>query len=122
MVNVCLTSLKEFSRSLVDAIKAIYTYSSAMVIYSDGDTEPFQILTGVLQGGTLAPFLFIIVLDYIMWHALKDIHQTTGIILEKREETTLPWSNALYDLEFIDDVALLAETLLLHIEDASKTT
>ena len=37
-----------------------------MVRSPDGDTPFFDITTGVLQGDTLAPYLFIIYLDYIM--------------------------------------------------------
>ena len=32
----------------------------------DGDAEYFDIVAGVLQGDTLAPYLFIICLDYIL--------------------------------------------------------
>ena len=70
---------------IIDAIKAIYTDSSALVISTDGDTEPFEILAGVLQGDTLAPFLFIVVVDYIMRHALKDTNHSTGIVIERRK-------------------------------------
>ena len=37
----------------------------ARVLSSDG-TEPFQVTSGVLQGDTLAPYLFIIVVDYAL--------------------------------------------------------
>ena len=32
----------------------------------DGDTDYFDIVAGVLQGYTLAPYLFIICLDYVL--------------------------------------------------------
>ena len=32
----------------------------------DGDTDFFDIVAGVLQGDTLAPYLFITCLDYIL--------------------------------------------------------
>ena len=32
----------------------------------DGDTDYFDIVAGVLQGDTLAPYLFIICLDYVL--------------------------------------------------------
>ena len=32
----------------------------------DGDTDNFDIVAGVLQGDTLAPYLFIICLDYVL--------------------------------------------------------
>jgi hypothetical protein len=43
-----------------------------MVHSPDGDTDFFDITTGVLQGDTLAPFLFIICLDYVLRKALDD--------------------------------------------------
>ena len=48
----------------MDAISILYKDTEAQVITPDGDTEFFEILAGVLQGDTLAPFLFIIVLHY----------------------------------------------------------
>ena len=46
------------------------TGTSAKVITADGLTEIFEILAGVLQGDTLAPYLFVIVVDYIMTVAI----------------------------------------------------
>ena len=43
-----------------------------MVISPDGDTPYFEITTGVLQGDTLAPFLFIICLDYVLTKSVDD--------------------------------------------------
>ena len=40
----------------------MYTDTKANV----GETELFDILAGVLQGDTLAPYLFIIALDYAL--------------------------------------------------------
>ena len=40
---------------IIDAIKAIYNNSTALVITPDGDTDHFQIKAGVLQGNTIAP-------------------------------------------------------------------
>ena len=110
---------------IIDAIKAIYTDSTALVISLDGVTDPFPILAGELLGDTLAPFLFVVVLDYIMRHALEDIHQSTGIILEERKSRHHS-ELRLHDLDFADDIALLspsiesAETLLQHIKEASN--
>ena len=55
---------------LVTAISMMYEDTSAIVITPDGETETFSILAGVLQGDTLAPYLFFIVIDYIMRKAL----------------------------------------------------
>ena len=55
---------------LVTAISIMFEDTSAKVITPDGETETISILAGVLQGDTLAPYLFVIVIDYIMRKAL----------------------------------------------------
>ena len=50
---------------IVSAIMMLYQDTQSMVRSPDGDTKMFEITTGVLQGDTVAPFLFIICLDYI---------------------------------------------------------
>ena len=47
--------------SVDEAIKCCYTNTTALVITPDGETTSFDIVTEVLQGDTLAPFLFIVV-------------------------------------------------------------
>jgi len=54
----------EIPDMLVNAIADTYTDTKAKVISPDGVTDVFDITAGVLQGDTLAPFLFVIVLDY----------------------------------------------------------
>ena len=49
--------------NLLRAIEQMYTNTKARIQTPDGETEQFDITAGVLQGDTLAPFLFIIVLD-----------------------------------------------------------
>ena len=44
----------------------LYKNSRSMVRSPDGDTDFFDIVAGVLQGDTLAPFLFILCLDYAL--------------------------------------------------------
>ena len=45
---------------------ALQRYKSSL----DGDTEFFDIVTGVLEGDTLESFLFIIYLDDILWMSI----------------------------------------------------
>ena len=52
---------------IITAIKVLYTNTKAHVITPDGETQQFDISAGVLQGDTLAPFLFMLVLDYFSW-------------------------------------------------------
>ena len=51
---------------LVSAIQSVYEKLKARVTSPDGETDYFKIYAGVMQGDTLAPFLFVIVLDYAM--------------------------------------------------------
>ena len=58
-------------QKLIKAIKA-YTNNTAQVINGDGNTEFIFIEAGVLQGDTLAPYLLIIVIDYVMRTSTKN--------------------------------------------------
>ena len=44
----------------------LYKDSTAMVHSLGGNTDFFEVVAGVLQGDTLAPYIFIIYLDYIL--------------------------------------------------------
>ena len=45
----------------------LYKNTKAIVRSLDGDTDFYDIITGVLQVDTLASYLFIICLDYALW-------------------------------------------------------
>ena len=51
-------------KETVAAIMILYRNTKVKVRSPDGDTEYFDIVAGVLQGDTLASYLFIICLDY----------------------------------------------------------
>ena len=53
-------------KETVAAIMMLYKNTKVKVCSSDGDTDYFGIVAGVLQGDTLAPNLFIICLDYVL--------------------------------------------------------
>ena len=56
----------------VDAVMSVY-YGATAAVKSDGDiSEYFDLGVGVLQGDTLAPYLFVLVIDWIMWNAVPD--------------------------------------------------
>ena len=84
---------------------------------SDRDTDFFDIVTGVLQGDTLAPYLFIICLIYVLWISI-DLMKENSLTLEKARSKQYPtWT--IMDVDYADDIALLANTLtqaesLLH--------
>ena len=50
---------------IVNAIRVMYDESTSRVYVGGEISEAFKITTGVLQGDVLAPFLFIIVRDYV---------------------------------------------------------
>ena len=66
-------------------------------------------MAGVLQGDTLAPFLFTIALDYAMRIATKDI-QSFGFILKPERSRRHP-ALIIIDADFADDLALTSETI-----------
>ena len=51
---------------IMKGIKGLYLDTMAQVVTKDGNTNFFPIIAGVQQGDTLALYLFIIVLDYVM--------------------------------------------------------
>ena len=74
----------------------------------DGDTEYFDIVAGVLQGDTLAPYLFIISLDYVLRTSFDKIREK-GFKLTKKRSRRYP-AKAITDADYADDIALLANT------------
>ena len=44
----------------------LYRNTKVKVRSPDGDTDYFDTVAGVLEGDTLAPYLFIISLDYVL--------------------------------------------------------
>ena len=53
-------------KETVDAILMLYQNTKIKEPSPGGDTDYFDIVTGVLQGDKLAPYLFIICLEYVL--------------------------------------------------------
>ena len=53
-------------KKIIAAIKRIYENPQIFVYTADDPTDIFSTATDILQGGTLAPYLFAIVVDYIL--------------------------------------------------------
>ena len=100
---------------ILGAIKATYNTLRAKVVSPDGDTDYFNIQAGVMQGDTLAPFLFVIVLDYAMRKAIDGKEDELGLTLHERRSSRNP-AISLCDLDFADDIVLLSN----EIEQARK--
>ena len=102
----------------------MYQDTHSMVCSPDGDTDFFDISAGVLQGDTLAPYIFIICLDYVLRKAL-DMNNELGFTLTKQKSKCYP-AMKITDADYADDLAVLADilkdaTFLLHsIERTAK--
>ncbi len=107
---------------LVLAIKRMYDSSTSKVKTPEGLTDAFATLMGVLQGDTLAPFLFVIVVDYLLRQSMKPMNGLTVRAPRSRRDTGF----TLTDLDFADDLALLSDTiekaqnLLSDLESAAE--
>ena len=90
---------------VVDAIEVMYKDTCAKVLTPEGETSAFKINTGVLQGDPLAPFLFIIVVDYAL---RTSITSSDGLTLMPRRSSRYP-AEKLADLDYADGIALLED-------------
>ena len=68
----------------------MYTDVKARIISPDGDADYFNIIAGVLQGDTLAPYLVVIVLDYALRRAVSGRETELGFTLVKRQSRRKP--------------------------------
>ena len=87
----------------------MYQDTRSMVCSPDGDTDFFDISAGVLQGNTLAPYIFIICLDYVLRKAL-DKNNELGFTLTKQKSKCYP-AMKITDADYADDLAVLADVL-----------
>ena len=104
-----ILSLYGIPVQIIDAIRIMYENATCVVQSPDGTTEPFTTYQGVLQGDTLAPYLFVIVVDYILRQSVDNIH-TNGITIKKGTSRRHP-SQHVTDLDYADDMALISDTL-----------
>ena len=102
-------------KETVAAIMILYRNTKVKIRSPDGDTEYFDIVAAVLQGDTLAPYLFIICLDYVIRTSIDKIKEN-GFELTKKRNRTYP-AKIITDADYADDIAILANTpaeTLLH--------
>ena len=69
---------------MIAAIKVLYTNTSSTILTPDGETPFFSIQADILQGDTLAPFLFIIVVDYVLRMSVDTINDKGYQLTPKR--------------------------------------
>ena len=108
-------------KETVAAIIILYGNVKVKVCSTDGDTDYFHIVAG--QGDTLAPYLFIICLDYVL-RTLIDKIRENGFEMTKKRIRRYP-AKTITDADYADDIAILAntpnqaETLLHSLEQAA---
>jgi len=93
---------------IVQAIGAMYDSTTAKVISPDGKNELFPLLAGVLQGDTLAPYFFIIALDYALKRqAGNGKEEQLGFTVTPRKSRRVgPTTKR--DFDYADDIALVS--------------
>nr|KAG5695887.1 hypothetical protein BaRGS_017325 [Batillaria attramentaria] len=96
-------------QKIVNVIKMLYGDFSSRVINNNTLSGAFKVNTGVKQGCNLSPFLFVLSMDWIM--------RTT--IGTERRGVRWNFTSVLEDLDFADDVALLAHR---HQDMQGKTS
>ena len=110
-------------KETIAAIMILYKNTKVKVRSSDEDTEYFDIVAVVLQGDTLAPYLFIICLDYVLRTSIDKIRENSFELTKKRSRR-YP-AKTITDANCTDDIAILAntpnqaETLLHSLERAA---
>ena len=95
-------------KQIVAAIMMPYRNTKVKVRSLDGDTGYFDIVTGVLLGDTLAPYLFIICLDYVLRTSIDKMKDNSFKLAKERSRRYS--AHRITDADYTDDIALLANT------------
>ena len=101
----------------------LYWNTKMKVRSPDGDMVYFDTVAGILQGDTLAPYFFIICLDYVLRTSIDKIKENRFELTKKRNRR-YP-AKTITNTDYADDIAFLAnapsqaETLLHSLERAA---
>ena len=95
-------------KETIVAIIMLHKNTKVKVHSPDRDTDYFNIVTGVLQGDTLAPYLFITCLDYVLRTSI-DLRKDNSFKLTK-ERSRRYFTQTITDVDYADDIVLLANT------------
>ena len=91
-------------KETVAAIAILYRNTKVKVCSPDGDTEYFDIVAGVVQGDTLASYLFIICLDYVLRISIGK-----RLRADKEKKQKVP-ATTITDADYADVIVILANT------------
>ena len=104
--------------AVVNTISVLYKNSKSAVMVDGGLSDPFDVTTGVLQGDVLAPFLFVVLVDYLLKKATSQLD--SGVVTHPRRSRRHP-AKSLNDLDFADDIALLESSISRAQAQLTKT-
>ena len=90
-------------KETVAAITILSRNTKVKVRSPDGDIEYFDIVAGVLQGDTLAPYLLFICLDYVLRTSIDKIREN-GFELTKKRSRRYP-AKTITDADYADDIS-----------------
>ena len=123
---IFITSMAHFSMPNSIPLSWLYIHTACIRVSNSSSflaNSLMSSISGVLQGDTLAPYLFIICLDYVLRTSIDKIREN-GFELTKRRSKRYP-AKTITDADYADDLALLAntpnqaETLLHSLERAA---
>ena len=106
-------------------IMMLYRNTKVKVRSPNGDTDYFDIVAGVLQGDTQAPYQFIICLDYVLRTSIDKIKENSFKLTKERSRRY--HAKTITDADYANAIALLAnapaqaETLLHSLERAAAS-
>ena len=110
-------------KKTVTAIMILYRNTKVKVHSPDGDIDFFDIVAGVLQGDTLAPYLFILCVEYVLRTSIDKIKENSFELTKKRSRRypakTITNANYANDIAILANSSAQAETLLHSLEWAA---
>lgn len=91
-----------------------YRGTKGQLITFDGLSELFEgHAAGGLQGDKLAPFIFVIAVDYVLIKIILKLREESGCSTKPRRFRRHPAEN-IKELDFADDIPLLSENTDKH--------
>ena len=111
---------------IVDTVNMMYTNTTAQVLSPDGDTEFFEIQAELSREIVWRHIYLIIALDYAMRQAVGNESNLGFTLDESRSRRHL--AKVICDTAFVDDIAVLSNTLeqaqllLSRVETSAKQT
>ena len=99
-----ILSMCGIPKKIIANMKGMYDNTQTFVDTVDGPTDAFSTTASILQGGTLALYLFVIAVDYNLRQSVENI-SSKGKLLTPRRSTRHP-SKFITDLDYADNITL----------------